>query len=637
MPRHEITPEQEATEREKAHRGTRVRRLVYVLVVVAAWLAIGGVGGPTVGRLSEAQQNDNTAFLPRTAESTTVSQLAARFNPSTSLPYFVVVERAGGLTGADRAAVQGFVKGVPDLRFAVGGKALGPYLSQPPAAAIPSEDGKALLVPVELDADKADEVLGNSSVLFEGAAALRASAKETLAPSGLHVYVTGPGGTLADFVTAFGGIDGILLGVALGVVFLILLIVYRSPILPFAVLLTAVFGLAAAALVIFPLAKNGTIGLNGQSQGILSILVVGAATDYALLLVARYREELHDHPSKWAAMRVAWRAAVEPIGASAATVILGLLCLHAVPAGQHPRPRPGRRHRHRRRGRRRADLPARRPAALRPPHLLAPRPAGRPRPRRGRRGHPGDMGPRGRHGRTPPPPYLGGHAAGAAGARRVRPDVPRRGRHPVPALPRQGGVGHRPGGARPPLPGRLRQPGRGRRRREQGRPGRGHADPGQGRLRGHRHLQPARRARRAAEGRRRQGPGPGHPAPGRGQPGRRGRGHPPAQRAGSGRHGRAGRRQLGVQPGRQARQRARPARDHPRDPAGDPARADAAAALARGPGAAGAGQRRVLRRDPRRVGAGRSTTSSTTRAPTPRRRSMPSCSSSPWASTTPSS
>jgi putative drug exporter of the RND superfamily len=327
VPRHEITPEQEATEREKAHRGTRVRRLVYVLVVVAAWLAIGGVGGPTVGRLSEAQQNDNTAFLPRSAESTTVSGLTAAFNPSTSLPYFVVIERPEGLTAADQASARRFIAGVPDLTFAVGGKALGPYLARPPAAAVPSADGKALLVPVELDADKADEVLGDSSVLFEGAAALRASAKQTLAPSGLSVYVTGPGGTLADFVTAFGGIDGILLGVALGVVFLILLIVYRSPILPFAVLLTAVFGLAAAALVIFPLARNGTIALNGQSQGILSILVVGAATDYALLLVARYREELHDHPSKWEAMRVAWRAAVEPIGASAATVILGLLCL----------------------------------------------------------------------------------------------------------------------------------------------------------------------------------------------------------------------------------------------------------------------------------------------------------------------
>jgi len=140
-------------------------------------------------------------------------------------------------------------------------------------------------------------------------------------------HVTGPGGFFADFITAFGGIDGILLFVALGVVFLILLIVYRSPILPIAVLVTALFGLSAAALVIYPLAKNGSISLSGQSQGILSILVVGAATDYALLLVARYKEELHDNESTWAAMRAAWRAAVEPIAASAATVILGLLCL----------------------------------------------------------------------------------------------------------------------------------------------------------------------------------------------------------------------------------------------------------------------------------------------------------------------
>ncbi len=157
--------------------------------------------------------------------------------------------------------------------------------------------------------------------------ALRAAGAAQLAPAGMALHVTGPGGFFADFITAFGGIDGILLVVALGVVFVILLIVYRSPILPIAVLVTALFGLSAAALVIFPLAKNGSISLSGQSQGILSILVVGAATDYALLLVARYKEELHDNESTWAAMRVAWRAAVEPIAASAATVILGLLCL----------------------------------------------------------------------------------------------------------------------------------------------------------------------------------------------------------------------------------------------------------------------------------------------------------------------
>src|SRR5690606_6578367 len=112
-----------------------------------------------------------------------------------------------------------------------------------------------------------------------------------------------------------------------GVVFLILLLVYRSPLLPLAALMSALFALSGAALVIYPLADHGALDLNGQSQGILFILVVGAATDYALLLVSRYREELHDEPSAYAAMRRAWRATLPPIAASACTVILGLLCL----------------------------------------------------------------------------------------------------------------------------------------------------------------------------------------------------------------------------------------------------------------------------------------------------------------------
>ncbi|HET7475807.1 MAG TPA: MMPL family transporter [Dermatophilaceae bacterium] len=328
MLRQALTPQQDRSERETPSRRLRFRRVGVTLLVLLAWLVIGGIGGPTVGRLSEAQQNDNTAFLPESAESTKVSELAAKFTDTTALPYFVVVERAGGLTPADRQATQQFVRGIPDLPFEVDRTLrLGSYLTAPPQVVLPSQDGKALLVPVLMDGDKATETLpGDTSPLFEGATALRAAAR-SLTGTGLAVYVTGPGGVLADFVTAFGGIDGILLGVALGVVFLILLVVYRSPILPFAVLLTAVFGLGLAALVIYPLAKNGVIGLNGQSQGILSILVVGASTDYALLLVARYREELHDHPSRWAAMSVAWRAAVEPIAASAATVVLGLLCL----------------------------------------------------------------------------------------------------------------------------------------------------------------------------------------------------------------------------------------------------------------------------------------------------------------------
>ena len=327
MNRHDITPEQEAAERSKPAGRTKLTRLFVVLLVLLAWFGLAGVGGPLVGRLSEVQKNDNASFLPKSAESTEVGKLAAKFSSTDALPYFVVIERPTGLKPSDADAVKSFIAGIPSLPFEIKGYSLGPYLAAPPAAAVPSQDGKALLVPVLLNATTAAEVIGGSSPLYEGAKALRASAATTLAPQGLAVYVAGPGGVLADFVTAFAGIDGILLLVALGVVFFILLVVYRSPILPITVLMTAVFGLAVAAMVIYPLAKNDIIGLNGQSQGILSILVVGAATDYSILLVSRYREELHQHPSKWVAMGVAWRAAFSPIAASAATVILGLLCL----------------------------------------------------------------------------------------------------------------------------------------------------------------------------------------------------------------------------------------------------------------------------------------------------------------------
>ncbi|MGC4942563.1 MMPL family transporter [Kribbella sp. DT2] len=298
-----------------------------IAVVLVAWLLVGSLGGPTVGRLSEVQENDNANFLPKQAESTLVSDQAAKFVDSKALPYFVLIERDSGITPEDLARTNAFLAEVPKVDLG-NGKTLGEYLTAPVKTVIPSEDKKALLVTVELDGERADEVVsGSDTVLFAAADKLRGEIKESLTPTGLQVYVTGPGGVLADFVVAFGGIDGILLGVALAVVFVILLIVYRSPVLPIAVLLTAVFGLALAALVVYPLAKADVIELNGQSQGILFILVVGAATDYSLLLVSRYKEELHDHENKYDAMKVAWRASIEPIAASAATVILGLLCL----------------------------------------------------------------------------------------------------------------------------------------------------------------------------------------------------------------------------------------------------------------------------------------------------------------------
>ena len=299
------------------------------LVLVLVWLGVGGVGGPLVGKLSEVQKNDNASFLPETAESTEVMNQVARFSESRSIPFIVVMDAGTKVTPEQQKAAAAYVAKLPQLELpALGeGKKLGDYLTETPKAAIPSQDGQALLLVVPLDEQKATAPVEETNALFEAADQLRAEAKTSLAPAGLKTYVAGPAGITADLVTAFGGIDGILLLVALGVVFVILLVVYRSPILPFAVLITAIFGLALAVLVVYPLADNGVIGLSGQSQGILFILVVGAATDYALLLVSRYKEELHDQESTWEAMKRAWRGSTEPIAASAATVVLGLLCL----------------------------------------------------------------------------------------------------------------------------------------------------------------------------------------------------------------------------------------------------------------------------------------------------------------------
>ncbi len=285
----------------------RIRWWLPALLVVV-WLAVGGVGGPFAGKLADVAKNDNASFLPESAEATEVEHLQQQFSDKQVLPAVVVAERKSGITEADlrflgeRGAALARVEGVA-----------GP--SAPPER---SDDRQAaqFVVPIAANGGEPDKVVAD----------VRAElAKGT--PDGLTVLVTGPGGQIGDLVVAFGGIDGLLLLVAGLVVALILVVVYRSPLLPLIVLLSAVFALGVAAFVVYQLAEHDVLTLNGQSQGILFILVFGAATDYALLLVSRFREELRDVDDKYTAVRTAWRATLEPIAASAGTVVLGLLCL----------------------------------------------------------------------------------------------------------------------------------------------------------------------------------------------------------------------------------------------------------------------------------------------------------------------
>ena len=289
----------------QAQRPRAIRWLLPAALLIL-WLAIGGFGGPYAGKLSEVAKNDNAAFLPASAESTQVQTLQREFAGENQLPAVIVAARDGGLTEADRTFLADALTKI--RRLAGVGKAVSPP--------IPSQDGKALEAFVPLtEPGQARELVKQ----------IRADLSP--APEGLAVLVTGPAGLVADLVTAFAGIDGILLLVAGIVVLLILVVVYRSIVLPFLVLLSAVFALGLASLVVYLLADHDVITLNGQSQGILFILVFGAATDYALLLVSRFREQLRDTDDKATAIRTAWRTTFEPITASATTVVLGVLCL----------------------------------------------------------------------------------------------------------------------------------------------------------------------------------------------------------------------------------------------------------------------------------------------------------------------
>ncbi|MFF7051259.1 MMPL family transporter [Streptomyces griseorubiginosus] len=283
----------------------RRTRVLVPLLLLALWLVAGGALGPFAGRLGEVATNDQAAFLPRSAESTAVIAEQKAFRQQETLPVIVLWT---GAAVADRKAdadrVLGSLKGVPGVAGQV-------------SPAIPSEDGEALEGVVPLRPDLGDALPGTLD-------RIRSAAEHV---PGATVQLAGPAATQADLSDAFAGIDGLLLAVALAVVLLILLLVYRSVLLPLVIILGAVFALGAACAVVYALADHDVVRVDGQVQGILSILVIGAATDYALLLTARCREELARGADRFTAARAALRRSWAAIVASAATVALGLLAL----------------------------------------------------------------------------------------------------------------------------------------------------------------------------------------------------------------------------------------------------------------------------------------------------------------------
>ena len=299
------------------------------MLVVLIWFLLTGVFGPLFGKLSSVQENNNSSFLPKGAEATQASELIQTFSGKDSFNFPALVLFEGDATPKSIQAINSHLEAIGELTLAGTTAKIADYLAPGQRiTAFPSEDGKAILANVPLDGNSLTKLLPNEEPVLP---AIVEALREDLGPlakeNNLISYVTGPGGLLGDLFGAFGDIDSTLLLTTLGVVALILIVVYRSPILWIIPLLSALFALSTAGGIVYLLAKNDIIDVDGQSQGILSVLVIGAATDYALLLIARYREELHLHENRFDAMRAAYKGVWEPILASGSTVAISLLVL----------------------------------------------------------------------------------------------------------------------------------------------------------------------------------------------------------------------------------------------------------------------------------------------------------------------
>ena len=330
--------------------GRRAKWVVFLIWLVGIFIA---VGANLPGKFTDAEENESTSFLPGDAESTKVLTAAEELQGGELAPAVIVYRRESGLTAADRQKIAEDVGRLTEQRFpavvadgataASGGQSQGDQGGGAPPANVPegcagpttpipgqpddyapfvgpicSPDGKAAIVTAYLKGD------GESDTILDPVDFWRDTVSDP--GGGLEVKITGGAGYAADAIEVFEGINGTLLLAAVSLVIFLLIVIYRSPIFLFIPLASVIFAEILARSVGYGLSELG-VTINGQSSSIMSILVLGAGTDYALLIVARYREELHHTEDRHEAMQAAMTSAGPAVFASAATVIAALLCL----------------------------------------------------------------------------------------------------------------------------------------------------------------------------------------------------------------------------------------------------------------------------------------------------------------------
>ncbi|MER6612401.1 MMPL family transporter [Streptomyces xantholiticus] len=281
--------------------------------VVALWVAVIALALPFAGKLADAQRDNIIDYLPASADSTQVAKIEQALPGGESTELVVVYHRDGGLTAADRTHAQQRIDEITGAHEFGGG----------PPRGIPSQDGTTLMYPMSTTEPGTDN---------DARIALVDDVRERLAAApveGLDAELGGPGALMTDMEKVFETIDGTLMIATVLVVAVLLILTYRSPFLWLVPLTVVGTAAVASQALVYGLIQGFDLTVTSQSAAIMTVLVFGAGTDYALLLVARYREELRRIERPYDAMLAALRGCGPAVLASSGTVAAGLLCLLA--------------------------------------------------------------------------------------------------------------------------------------------------------------------------------------------------------------------------------------------------------------------------------------------------------------------
>ncbi|MET9729495.1 MMPL family transporter [Streptomyces sp. NPDC006458] len=289
---------------------TQTRRRAVPWLLLALWIGVLAVASPFAAKLADVQHDRITDYLPASADSTKVAELQEQLPGGETTQLVLVYHRDGGLTPADRETAERQV-----ARIA------GEHELTAAPRSVPAGDGATLMYPMATNEPGSDEDLRDAFVED-----VRESAHSA---DGLTVEVGGPGALNTDAAKVYDSLGGPLLYTTVGVVAVLLILIYRSPVLWLVPLVVAGVADYLSMGVAYGLNQAFGTSVSGQSSGIMTILVFGAGTDYALLLVSRYREELRRIERPYEAMKAALRGCGPAVLASSGTVAAGLLCLLA--------------------------------------------------------------------------------------------------------------------------------------------------------------------------------------------------------------------------------------------------------------------------------------------------------------------